>query len=60
MCSSAINGFLPVFVCVLHTIIYVKGISRILLYMQIEYCVYVNMYHVSAQGINDKCMLLLL
>ena len=54
MCFSAINGSDPVAVFCLKQ--YVKCMSRILLYMQIEYCVYVNMHHVSAQGINE-CMI---
>ena len=40
-----------------HTIrIYVNCISRIVLYMRIEHCVWVNMYHVIAQGVDERVL----
>ena len=36
------------FVCLFQIILYVNYNSRTVLYMCIGYCVYVNMYHVSA------------
>ena len=39
---------------------YVNCFGRTVFYMCIEYHIKVNMYHVSAQGINESMMLLLL
>ena len=37
-------------------ILYVNCFGRTVLYICIEYHIYVNMYHVSAQGV-DECMI---
>ena len=39
--------------CLFCIILYVKKNRRTMLYMCIEYHIYVNMYHVSAQGIDE-------
>ena len=35
-------------------ILYVDCFGRTMLYMCIEYRIYVNMYHVSAQGVDER------
>ena len=46
-----------VYVCVcFHIIPYANCFGRTVLCLCIEYCTEVNMYHVSAQGI-DECMI---
>ena len=41
---------------VFHIILYVNCFGSTVLYMCIEYHIYVNMYHVSVQGV-DECMI---
>ena len=42
-------------VCVCFRIIpYINSFGRTMLYVCIEYCIQVNMYHVSAQGIDER------
>ena len=41
-------------VCVCsHIILYVNCFGRTVLYVCIEYCIQVNMYNVSAQGVDE-------
>ena len=42
-----------VFVCFL-IMPYVNCFGRAVLYVRIEYCIYVNMYDVSAQGVDER------
>ena len=35
-------------------ILYVNCLGRTMLYMCIEYHIYVDMYHVSAQGVDER------
>ena len=46
-----------VLACFFHIILHVNCFGRTVLYMCIEYQ---DVYHVSAQGVDDKCTLLLL
>ena len=40
--------------CVFHIILYVNCFGRTVLYMCIEYHIWVNMYNVSAQGADER------
>ena len=42
------------FTFLLHIIFYVNCNSMTVLGMRIEYCVLVNMYHVSAHGVHER------
>ena len=44
----------------LHVILYVNCISKTVFYMCIEYCVYANMYHLSAQGVDEHILMYLI
>ena len=37
-----------------HIIPYVNRFDKTVLYVCIEYCIWVNMYHVSTQGIDER------
>ena len=41
-------------VCVFPVILYVNCFGRTVPYVCIEYCIEVNMYHVSAQGVDER------
>ena len=43
-----------VFVSFFRIILYVNIFGRIVLYMCVEYYIYVNMYHMSAQGVDER------
>ena len=46
----------PFFFLCTYLILYVIVFGKTLLYMCIEYCVQVNVYYMSAQGV-DECMI---
>ena len=48
MCSPCVFSFL------FRITLYVNCFDRIVLYMCIEYHMWVNMYHVSAQGVDER------
>ena len=49
--SSSSLFFFFFFFCI---ILYVNCFGRTMLYMCIEYHIYVNMYHVSDQGVDER------
>ena len=51
-CAAREKGFIPS-ACVL-TSPYVNCFGRTVLYVYKEYCIEVNMYHVSAQGVDES------
>ena len=51
-CAAREKSFIPS-ACVL-TSPYVNCFGRTVLYVCTEYCVEVNMYHVSAQGVDER------
>ena len=53
VCMRVCIIFFLLFCCLFSNNIFVNCISRTLPYMCIEYCVYVNTYRVSAQGVNE-------
>ena len=52
---SVCSFFLFCFVCMfVFIILYANCFGRNMLYMCIEYHIWVNMYHVSAQGVDER------
>ena len=56
MCVCVCVFVVRFFVFFFNLILYVDCFGRTMLYMGIEYHMEVNMYHVSAQGV-DECMI---
>ena len=51
MCSAFV---VVVFYFIFNIILYANCFGRTMLYMCIEYHIWVNMYHVSAQGVDER------
>ena len=51
MCVCVCSAFLYIYIFI---ILYVNCFGRTMLYMCIEYHIQVNMYHVSAQGVDER------
>ena len=54
VCVCVCSAFLFYFIFYFFIILYAKNFGRNMLYMCIEYHIWVNMYHVSAQGVDER------